>query len=65
MTLNTNVLLFLACMVAGYALFKVGPMLGALTGLGILQIVGLVAIVLFALVILYIGIKVLFNGGWR
>lgn len=65
MTLNANVLLFLACMLAGYALFKVGPMMGALVGLGILQIVGLIAIVLFALVILFIGVKVLFNGGWR
>ncbi|CAM3906281.1 hypothetical protein [Mesobacillus thioparans] len=66
MSLNwgSNILLFLACMVAGWALIQFGPMLMSLSG-GIFVIIGVIVIVLFAFVIIFIGLRVLLRGGWR
>ncbi|MBT2679110.1 hypothetical protein J7E38_08850 [Bacillus sp. ISL-35] len=61
---GSNILLFLACMVAGWALIHYGPMLLTLSG-GIFVIIGVIVIVLFAFVIIFIGLRVLFKGGWR
>ncbi|MCM3125924.1 hypothetical protein QNH36_20395 [Mesobacillus sp. AQ2] len=61
---GSNILLFLACMVAGWALIQYGPMLLTLTG-GIFVIIGVIVIVLFAFVIIFIGLRVLLRGGWR
>jgi hypothetical protein len=61
---GSNVLLFVACMLAGWVLMKFGPMLLTLTG-GLFGIIGVLVIVLFAFVIIFIGLRVLFKGGWR
>lgn len=61
---GSNILLFLACMVAGWALIQYGPLLLTLTG-GIFAIIGVIVIVLFAFVIIFIGLRVLLRGGWR
>jgi hypothetical protein len=63
--ISSNVLLFLACMVAGWALMKVGPLLFTLATLKFFGIIGVLVIVVFALVIIFIGLRVLFSGGWR
>lgn len=62
---GSNVLLFLACMLAGWVLIEFGPLLLTLSGLGIFGIIGVIVIVLFAFVIIFIGLRVLFRGGWR
>lgn len=62
---GSNVLLFLACILAGWVVFKFGPLLLALAGLGIFKIIGVLVIVIFAFVIIFIGLKVLFKGGWH
>jgi hypothetical protein len=61
---GSNVLLFVACMLAGWVLMKFGPMLLTLPG-GLFGIIGVIVIVLFAFVIIFIGLRVLFKGGWR
>lgn len=61
---GSNVLLFVACMLAGWVVMKFGPLLLNLTG-GIFGIIGVIVIVLFAFVIIFIGLRVLFRGGWR
>ncbi|MCM3664090.1 hypothetical protein M3204_06730 [Mesobacillus subterraneus] len=62
---GSNVFLFLACMLAGWALIKFGPYLLTLAGMGIFGIIGVIVIVVFAFVIIFIGLRVLINGGWR
>jgi len=62
---NSYVWLFLAVILAGYALYRVGALsMIAFMGLPFLQIVGVVVIVVFAFLIIFIGIKVLLRGGW-
>lgn len=57
--------LFLAVIAAGYALYKVSLLgLAAFLHLNILGMVGIVVIVVFALAIIFIGIRVLIRGGW-
>lgn len=63
---NPNVFLFLACILAGYALISIVPIsLAVFLGYTIIQMIGAVVVLIFALVIIYIGVKVLFSGGWR
>ncbi|RSD27570.1 hypothetical protein [Mesobacillus subterraneus] len=62
---GSNVLLFLAAMLAGWALIKFGPGLLTLATLGLFEIIGVLVIVIFAIVIIFIALRVLFNGGWR
>jgi hypothetical protein len=63
---NSNLLVFLAAILAGWVLFRFAPAsLAALLGLPFLQLVGLIVILIFALVIIYIGLRVLLRGGWR
>jgi len=62
---NSYVWLFLAVILAGYALYRVGALsLAAFLGLSFLQIIGIVVIVIFAFLIIFIGIKILLRGGW-
>jgi hypothetical protein len=62
---NSYVWLFLAVILAGYALYRVGALsLMGFIGLPFLQIIGVVVIVIFAFLIIFIGIKVLLRGGW-
>jgi hypothetical protein len=63
--LNSNVLLFLACILAGFALLKVAPYVYGLFALPFLKIIAILAILIFALVIIFIGFRTLFSGGWR
>ena len=58
--------LFLACILAGFALANV-PTASILTaGLSsFLAVIGVIAIIIFSLVILYLGIRALFKGGLR
>ncbi|ESU31247.1 hypothetical protein G3A_17870 [Bacillus sp. 17376] len=63
---NTNLFVFLAAILAGWVLFRFAPAsLAVLLNLPFLQIVGLVVILIFALVIIYIGLRILLKGGWR
>lgn len=63
---NSNLFIFLAAILAGWVLLRFAPAtLAALLALPFLQLVGLVIILIFALVIIYIGLRVLFKGGWR
>jgi hypothetical protein len=63
---NTNLFVFLAAILAGWVLFRFAPAsLAALIGLPFLQLIGLVVILIFAIVIIFIGLRVLFKGGWR
>lgn len=58
-------LLFLACILSGFALLKVS-VYGLLAGLaGFLEIVAVLVILIFAFAILYIGFKTLFSRSWR
>ena len=63
---NSNLFIFLAAILAGYVLFRLAPAsLGALIGLPFLKLIGILVILIFALVIIYIGLRTLFRGGWR
>jgi hypothetical protein len=63
---NTNLFVFLAAILAGWVLFRFAPAsLAALIALPFLKIVGVVVILIFALVIIYIGLRILLRGGWR
>ncbi|MBT2659683.1 hypothetical protein [Bacillus sp. ISL-45] len=63
---NTNLFVFLAAILAGWVLFRFAPAsLAALLGLPFLKLVGVVVIIIFALVIIYIGLRILLRGGWR
>ena len=63
---NSNLLIFLAAILAGWVLYKFAPVsLAALLLLPILKLIGLVVILIFAFVIIFIAFKVLFRGGWR
>jgi hypothetical protein len=63
---NSNLFIFLAAILAGYVLFRLAPAsLAALIGLPFLKLIGIVVILIFALVIIYIGLRTLFRGGWR
>lgn len=62
---NSYVWLFLAVILAGYALYRVGALAWVtFLGLSFLQIVGIIVIVIFAFLIIFIGIKILLRGGW-
>lgn len=63
---NSSVFIYLAAILAGYVLFRFAPAsLAALLGLPFLQLLGVLFIVIFALVIIYIALRTLFRGGWR
>jgi dolichyl-phosphate-mannose--protein O-mannosyl transferase len=63
---HSNLLVFLAAIVAGWVLLTFAPVsLATLIGLPFLRLIGLIVILIFALVIIYIGLRVLFRGGWR
>ncbi|MBS8266043.1 hypothetical protein DYI25_16575 [Mesobacillus boroniphilus] len=66
MSLNSNVLLFLAAILAGYAVLRFAPAsLAALIAMPFLKIVAVLVILIFAFVIIYIGLRTLLRGGWR
>lgn len=57
--MNSYPLLFLACIFAGFALLKV-PVIGFLAPLSpLITIVGVLTVLLFALVLIYHGLKCL------
>lgn len=62
------ILLFLANIMAGFALLKVAGVsgLGMLAGLmPFLKIVAVILIIVFSLGLFYLGLKALFSGSWR
>jgi sensor histidine kinase YesM len=67
MSFNANpiVLLFLACILSGFAILNVAPYISGLLSLPVLKIIGVLAILIFSFVIIFIGLRTLFNGGWR
>ncbi|MFS0637059.1 hypothetical protein AB1K84_14255 [Mesobacillus foraminis] len=62
------ILLFLANILAGFALLEVAGLsgLGMLAGLmPFLKVVAVILIIVFSLGLFYLGLKSLFNGSWR
>ncbi|MGG5254205.1 hypothetical protein ACQYAD_11985 [Neobacillus sp. SM06] len=63
--MNSLVFLFLAAIFAGFSLLKL-PAVSFVPDLQpFFQIVGVLAIIIFSFVILYMALKALFNKGWR
>ncbi|PLR78533.1 hypothetical protein CU633_04705 [Bacillus sp. V3-13] len=62
--MNNTVLLFLAGILAGFALLKV-PAVSFLTGLlPLFNIIGALAIIVFSLALLYLGLRTLLSRNW-
>lgn len=62
---QSTAFLFLACILAGFALLEVSTS-GLLVGLApFLEIVAVIVILIFTFALLYIGFKTLFGKGWR
>ncbi|NHM31803.1 hypothetical protein [Neobacillus terrae] len=58
--MNQLAYLYLACILAGLALLKVAGGIGLVSGLGhLISIIAIVAVVVFAFAILYLGIRAL------
>ncbi|CAM3775869.1 hypothetical protein [Mesobacillus zeae] len=58
------VLVFLACILAGFALVNL-PAVPMLSGLvPFFEIVAALAIIIFSFVLLYMGLRALFSGTW-
>ena len=63
---HSNLLVFLAAILAGWVLYKFAPVsLAALLSLPLLPLIGLLVILIFAFVIIFIALRILFRGGWR
>ncbi|MCM3588438.1 hypothetical protein M3182_22440 [Mesobacillus maritimus] len=57
-------ILFLACILVGFALLKVKAV-GILVGLAaFLEIVGVLVILIFSVALLYLGFRTLFSRSW-
>lgn len=61
---NSVALLFLASILAGFALLKLPPLAG-LFAMPFIKIIAILAILIFSFALLYMGVKALFSGSWR
>jgi hypothetical protein len=61
-------LLFLACILAGFALLRLTASGVALLGAGLVsffEVVAVIVIIIFVFALLFIGFKALFSKSWR
>ena len=60
---NSAAGLFLACILAGFALLHLPPLTGLLA-MPLLKIIGILVILIFSFTLIYMGARVLFKGSW-